>query len=300
MVEARIYRCLILSLFILYANSYFLFQRKSTYSGLPRLFSHEKEELKGSGGGKGFAKKPEATHSATQLPNYSDKTQLPPEIANIADNGFLSDEAIPMEIASHPTIKKHPFKLPEGEPQAVEEAKELTEEEMIVRSKMYVDRRFRKEQSIQGRIDILREEEQMILSEPGGGTLPEYVADRMIKRIAFFFGVPVFGGLGLFVAGYFASKQYDITIPPVVMGTFSQAPFIIALLGISYGILSSSWDEEPGSLLGIREFKRNIQNIKDGFQRSKEELRLKDDIEKDIKELKLLEEVEKNTKNKKE
>lgn len=244
MVEARIYRYLVFSLFILYANSYFLFQRKSLYSGLPRLFSHENEKLKEKGGGKGFAKKPDATtQSTTPLPNYSDKTQLPADIANIVDNGFLSDEAIPLEIASHPTIKKQPFHLPESEPLAVEEAKELTEEEMIVRSKMYVDRRLRKEQSIQGRIDILREEEQIILSEPGGGTLPEYVADRMIRRIALFFGVPVFGGLGLFVAGYFASKHYDITVPPVVMGTFSQAPFIIALLGISYGILSSSWDE---------------------------------------------------------
>jgi hypothetical protein len=29
-------------------------------------------------------------------------------------------------------------------------------------------------------------------------------------------------------------------------------------LGISYGVFSASWDPEPGSLLGVSEFRRNL------------------------------------------
>jgi hypothetical protein len=37
--------------------------------------------------------------------------------------------------------------------------------------------------------------------------------------------------------------------------------FGLGFLGISYGVFSASWDPEPGSLLGIGEFRRNLGNI---------------------------------------
>jgi hypothetical protein len=38
----------------------------------------------------------------------------------------------------------------------------------------------------------------------------------MLGRIIGFFGIPVFGGLSIFVGAFFASKKYDIDIPPSV------------------------------------------------------------------------------------
>ena len=59
----------------------------------------------------------------------------------------------------------------------------------------------------------------------------------------------MFGGLGLFVAFFFMSKKYDIVVPPAVVAYATQVPFLLGLVGISYAILSSSWD--PVSLLKI-------------------------------------------------
>jgi membrane-bound acyltransferase YfiQ involved in biofilm formation len=73
--------------------------------------------------------------------------------------------------------------------------------------------------------------------------VPEIVANRMISRIVFFFGIPVFGGLFMFVAAYFISKNYDMVIQPSIVAYATQVPFILGLIGISYAILSSSWDE---------------------------------------------------------
>ena len=59
-----------------------------------------------------------------------------------------------------------------------------------------------------------------------------------------FFGIPVFGGLAIFVAAFFYSKKYDVVVPPSVVAYATQAPFVMGLLGITYAILSSSWDPE--------------------------------------------------------
>ena len=42
------------------------------------------------------------------------------------------------------------------------------------------------------------------------------VLNRMLGRIIAFFGIPVFGGLSIFVGAFFASKKYDIDVPPSV------------------------------------------------------------------------------------
>ena len=44
---------------------------------------------------------------------------------------------------------------------------------------------------------------------------------------------------------------------------------VISLLGITYSVMSASWDEDSeGSLLGIEEFQKNVGNIKDGLSRT--------------------------------
>jgi hypothetical protein len=47
--------------------------------------------------------------------------------------------------------------------------------------------------------------------------------------------------------------------------------------GITYSLMSASWDEDrEGSLLGTDEFSRNLGNIKTGLSRSRENARLRD------------------------
>jgi hypothetical protein len=49
------------------------------------------------------------------------------------------------------------------------------------------------------------------------------------------------------------------------------------LKGITYSIVSASWDEDrEGSLLGVEEFQKNVGNIKEGLERSKENARLRE------------------------
>jgi hypothetical protein len=53
--------------------------------------------------------------------------------------------------------------------------------------------------------------------------------------------------------------------------------FTIVFQGITYSLMSASWDEDrEGSFLGVDEFNRNIQNIKDGLGRSRENAIIRD------------------------
>ena len=50
-------------------------------------------------------------------------------------------------------------------------------------------------------------------------------------------------GLAIFVGAFFYSKKYDVVVPPSIIAYATQVPFVLGLVGISYAILSSSWDE---------------------------------------------------------
>jgi len=150
----------------------------------------------------------------------------------------------------------------------------------ILSTKMFKRRANKQEEELERKIQELKEEEDLIATDPSVGAVPELVANRMIARIAGFFGIPVFGGMAIFVAAFFASKKYDLVVPPVIVAYATQFPFVLGLVGISYAILSSSWDDEDGSLLGIDEFKVNVQRIRDGFDRTKQTATLKEDIAK--------------------
>jgi Photosynthesis affected mutant 68 len=60
---------------------------------------------------------------------------------------------------------------------------------------LYVTPRARREAELDEKIARLKEEEDLISSDPSVGAVPELVADRMIGRIVAFFGIPVFGGM---------------------------------------------------------------------------------------------------------
>ncbi|XP_038877163.1 protein PAM68, chloroplastic isoform X2 [Benincasa hispida] len=94
--------------------------------------------------------------------------------------------------------------------------------------------------------------------EEEGGVIPEVVTNRMISRMGFSVGIPLLIGLLFFPFFYYLKVVLKIDVPswvPVIVSFFF---FGSALLGVSYGIVSSSWDPmREGSLLGWNEAQKN-------------------------------------------
>jgi len=55
-------------------------------------------------------------------------------------------------------------------------------------------------------------------------------------------------------------------IPPSSTIAISALFFLLGLAGLSFGILSASWDKEPGSFFGIENIPMNIQRAKAAFK----------------------------------
>ncbi|XP_011650314.1 protein PAM68, chloroplastic isoform X1 [Cucumis sativus] len=106
--------------------------------------------------------------------------------------------------------------------------------------------------------DNEEEEEEDEEEEEEGGVIPEVVTNRMMSRMGFTVGIPLFIGLLFFPFFYYLKVGLKIDVPswvPVIVSFFF---FGSALLGVSYGIVSSSWDPlREGSLLGWNEAQKN-------------------------------------------
>jgi len=96
--------------------------------------------------------------------------------------------------------------------------------------------------------------------------IPKYVADRMAKRIFFTAGIPTLLGMSVFVVSYIIVTRKIAEIPPSSTIAISALFFILGLGGLSYGILSASWDRAPGSFLGLENIPLNIQRAKAAFK----------------------------------
>lgn len=88
--------------------------------------------------------------------------------------------------------------------------------------------------------------------------IPQVVSQRMIRRVAGFCGVPTALGITTLVVSYLLAIYSEIQLPPIAVLLVNMGLFGIGVLGITYGVLSASWDEErAGSLLGFGEFSTN-------------------------------------------
>lgn len=83
----------------------------------------------------------------------------------------------------------------------------------------------------------------------------------MVRRVLIFCGIPSGFGLSSFFVNYYLLVNHVVALPSYFTLIESLAFFGLGFLGISYGVLSASWDPEPGSLLGIGEFRRNLGNL---------------------------------------
>ncbi|KAL3818325.1 hypothetical protein ACJIZ3_004230 [Penstemon smallii] len=90
------------------------------------------------------------------------------------------------------------------------------------------------------------------------GVIPEIVTNRMISRMGLSVGIPLFIGLLFFPFFYYLKVGLKIDVPTWIPVIVSFVFFGSALLGVSYGIVSASWDPmREGSLLGWNEARRN-------------------------------------------
>ncbi len=96
--------------------------------------------------------------------------------------------------------------------------------------------------------------------------IPKYVADRMARRIFFTAGIPTIMGMSVFVVSYIIVTRNIAEIPPSSTIAISALFFLLGLAGLSFGILSASWDKEPGSFFGIENIPMNIQRAKTAFK----------------------------------
>lgn len=104
--------------------------------------------------------------------------------------------------------------------------------------------------------------------------IPDGVSRRMIRRMAFFSGIPTSLGILSFFVFYWIVTRELLELPPYTVVLVSMGLFGLGVLGLSYGLISASWDEErEGTRFGWEEFTVNIKRIFAAFRSARQETR---------------------------
>ncbi len=101
--------------------------------------------------------------------------------------------------------------------------------------------------------------------------IPKQVANRMARRVIFTSGLPTVSGMGIFIASYLLVSKGIADIPPGITLITSAICFLLGLAGLSYGILSASWEESSGSFLGLENINPNITRVRAAFKANNSE-----------------------------
>lgn len=105
--------------------------------------------------------------------------------------------------------------------------------------------------------------------------IPKVVSNRMIRRVGIFSGLPTLLAFLIIPASYIVTEQGWIDFPSTVVLIASVSCLGLGLVGVSYGIISASWDEEiKGSAIGMSEFKLNLSRIQDRRRIQREQRKL--------------------------
>ena len=91
----------------------------------------------------------------------------------------------------------------------------------------------------------------------------------MARRVAIATGVPSVMGMAVFVISYLLVSRQILDIPPGITLVSSGACFLLGLVGLSYGVLSASWEPQPGTLLGLEHIKPNIARMRSSMKAQK-------------------------------
>lgn len=102
---------------------------------------------------------------------------------------------------------------------------------------------------------------------PQAQSIPEAVSKRMISRIAVFCGAPTLLGISTFFISYLIVSKGWFDLPNTAVLLVSMGCFGLGVLGLSYGVLSASWDEDnSGSTLGWEEFNTNFGRMREAWR----------------------------------
>jgi hypothetical protein len=99
--------------------------------------------------------------------------------------------------------------------------------------------------------------------------IPEAVSKRMITRSVICSGIPTLMGIGVFIGAYFLALN-GMRLPNVVVLLVSMGCLGLGVMGLTYGVLSASWEDADGSFWGLDEFKINFDRMKAGYKANKE------------------------------
>lgn len=114
------------------------------------------------------------------------------------------------------------------------------------------------------------EKEEKTSAHQESTSIPTGVSRRMIARMGVFSGIPTGLGILTFVGSYLVVKNELFPLATSAVVFLSMALFGIGVLGLSYGALSASWDEEtPGSKLGWHEFNTNWTRMREAWRSAK-------------------------------
>jgi hypothetical protein len=99
------------------------------------------------------------------------------------------------------------------------------------------------------------------------GTIPAVISQRMGRRVALFSGIPTGLGVLTFFVSYLVVTQDWVKLPNVAVLLVSMGWFGLGVVGLSYGALSTCWDEDRvGTRLGMAEFKTNFGRLTDAWK----------------------------------
>lgn len=97
--------------------------------------------------------------------------------------------------------------------------------------------------------------------------IPEVVNRRLVRRAALFSGIPTGLGILTFIVSYIIVSQKWLELPNTAVVLVSMLFFGLGVLGLSYGAISASWDEERvGTWWGWQEFTRNFGILWEAWQ----------------------------------
>ncbi|MEB3213543.1 MAG: PAM68 family protein [Leptolyngbyaceae bacterium] len=129
-------------------------------------------------------------------------------------------------------------------------------------------------QSAPKRADTKREGSSKRKQDRDANSIPEAVSNRMVKRMGFFCGIPTLLGIMTFFVSYLIVTSELFEIPPTAVLFVSLGFFGLGVVGLSYGALSTSWDESsPGSLIGLDEFKINLGRMQQAWREARNQSR---------------------------
>ncbi len=103
-------------------------------------------------------------------------------------------------------------------------------------------------------------------------SIPEVVSRRMFRRMIVFSGTPTALGVAIFFLSYFLLVREILDFPKVFVLLSTLGCFGLGVVGLTYGALSASWDEDRlGSWWGMDEFRTNFGRMSEAWRASRKQ-----------------------------